>query len=103
MENPSLACTQIFTRHESGTLLIHLEGTCTLKEGIPLVSEVEKEIGTGAPVHRIIFETREVAQWDTWFVTYLIKIINLGNEHNIDHVFSLRIRCFQKLFIFMQN
>ena len=79
-----MTCTQSFSRPDRDTLLIHLGGKCTFKEGLPHVSEVQKEIESGTSVQRILFDTRDIIEWDTGLLTFLIKVMNLGSEHQID-------------------
>ena len=76
-------CNISFSRPESGTLQIRLEGECKIGSLLPSDNDVHKAIETGAPVSRISFDTRQLTGWDSRLLTFLIKIINLCSSRSI--------------------
>lgn len=67
------------------TLLLKLSGNWTLFAGIPETDELQKKIQSDA-IKLISFNTTEVKEWDSGFLTWLITLIDYCQEHalNID-------------------
>jgi phospholipid/cholesterol/gamma-HCH transport system permease protein len=71
-------------RPANGTVLVILSGSWTLEDNPPLAAGVRRQLESGAPVHRIAFDTRAVTAWDTALVTFVGQLVQWGTAQRID-------------------
>jgi phospholipid/cholesterol/gamma-HCH transport system permease protein len=76
-------CEIDFTRQPDGALLITLAGNCTIKGGVPSVSEVQRHFESASPVHRVTFNAENLAEWDSSLLTFLVAVFNKCTIDNI--------------------
>lgn len=69
---PSLA----FERQADGTLLLRLGGSWKIGQQFPGINAVQKQWQSQPPMHRIGFDTRQLAGWDSALLTFLLKVID---------------------------
>lgn len=79
-EGPSMS----FSRPNDGTLLIKLAGRWTMQDGLPPISQAEAQLESQPPIRRVAFDCREIANWDSGLLTFLVKLINISNAKQID-------------------
>ncbi len=72
------------SRPAEGTLLVHLSGGWRLRNRLPDVAAVVREIGAGTPVHRLTFETRDLNGWDSGLLTFLWELVEEGWRRGFD-------------------
>jgi phospholipid/cholesterol/gamma-HCH transport system permease protein len=72
-----------FSRKDSDTLLISLEGDWKRENRPPAASEVEKQLETGPRVKRILFMTQNLTGWDSMLLTFLIRVRTLASSNNV--------------------
>jgi phospholipid/cholesterol/gamma-HCH transport system permease protein len=66
------------SRSAEGTLVVHLSGGWRLRNRPPGAATVVREIGAGAPVRRLTFETRDLKGWDSGLLTFLWELVEEG-------------------------
>jgi phospholipid/cholesterol/gamma-HCH transport system permease protein len=84
MEIVSAQCEMSFSRETDDTLLIQLAGSWKIRNVLPSVSELVKEIKSGAQIKRITFDTKDLIGWDSGLLTFLIKIIDQCSKSKIN-------------------
>ncbi|MFA9561797.1 MAG: MlaE family ABC transporter permease [Nitrospirota bacterium] len=69
------------------TLLINLAGIWKLQDGLPSVTDIQQKLESGSPIHQVTFEAKEIVQWDTSLVTFLLKVLEACQRRSItvDH------------------
>jgi len=72
-----------FSKKEPDTLVIGLAGDWTRENAPPAASEVEKQLEAGSQIRHLLFETEELAGWDSVLLTFLIRVRNLASSKNI--------------------
>lgn len=72
-----------FSRKDSDTLLISLEGDWKRENRPPAASEVEKQLEMGPQVKRIAFKSENLRGWDSMLLTFLIRVRTLASSYNI--------------------
>ncbi len=72
-----------FSRKDSYTLLISLAGDWKRENKPPDASEVEKQVEMGPQVKRILFNTENLAGWDSMLLTFLISFRTWATSKNI--------------------
>lgn len=65
-----------------GVLEIHLAGSWQLDGDLPAFDEVKTALDAGA--RSVQFDSRELAEWDTGLLTFLLRVIEAGAERNIE-------------------
>jgi phospholipid/cholesterol/gamma-HCH transport system permease protein len=65
-------------------LLVLLSGAWRLRNRLPDASAVVREIGAGAPVHRLTFETRDLKGWDSGLLTFLWELVKESRRTGLD-------------------
>jgi len=72
-----------FSSSPDGSLVVRLMGDWKIGNRLPSTDEVEKELAAKARVDRVGFDTRELKDWDTSLLTFLIKIRDFCAEKKI--------------------
>lgn len=71
-------------RLEDNSLLIQLSGSWRMQDGLPSFQEMQKQIQGESGIQRLTFDTEGLSSWDSGFITFLLKILNLGSELGIE-------------------
>jgi len=82
-ETKSAPCELSFKRPTEDTLLFRLAGSWTIGQKLPSADEVQRQLDSEPRVQRIVFDTRELAGWDSGLLTFLIKVRDLCLQSNI--------------------
>jgi phospholipid/cholesterol/gamma-HCH transport system permease protein len=69
---------------DAETLLIRLSGGWRLRQGLPDVAEVERQIASGPQVRRIVFDAGQITAWDTGLLTFLHRLLDQAEQQHID-------------------
>jgi len=80
----SLGGKLTFSRPSSGTLVLHLGGDWRLGQDLPDIREVQDEIGGGPPLQKLRFDSHDLDSWDSGLVSFLMKIVRICEERNIE-------------------
>jgi phospholipid/cholesterol/gamma-HCH transport system permease protein len=75
-EKPSGPCEIYYDQPDGDTLLVGLRGKWILGAAIPSADEVQKQIRSHPTVRRIGFDTRQLTDWDSGMLTFLLKVIS---------------------------
>jgi phospholipid/cholesterol/gamma-HCH transport system permease protein len=75
-ENPAEPCEMSFDRPSSDTLLVRLAGAWVIGQAIPSAGEVQKAVESGAPVQQVRFDTKDLSDWDSVLITFVIKVLD---------------------------
>jgi phospholipid/cholesterol/gamma-HCH transport system permease protein len=75
------------TRSADNTLLMRLSGNWRIDQSMPTTEELEKQLKSDPQLHKITFDTSQIAGWDSCLLTFLIDITHLGalKKISIDH------------------
>ncbi len=71
------------TRPTNDTLLMRLAGNWRIGQPIPSLEEMEKQLKSDPQVQKVIFDTSQIAGWDSNLLTFLIDIAHLGTRAKI--------------------
>lgn len=82
-DTQSAPCELGFARPDQGTLLVRLAGSWILKNRCPSADRVLKEIGAGPRIGRIVFDTTALTDWDSGFLIFLTKVIDLCSKDGV--------------------
>src|SRR5215470_17322238 len=63
---------------------IELAGAWRKEHQLPDSSEVWRDIRADSPVHRLVFDTSHVTEWDSGLVTFAIKVLHEGRSRGIE-------------------
>ena len=72
-----------FTRPADDTLIVFLSGRWKIDQGLPSADEVAEQLESGPSIKRVAVETRQLTEWDSALVTFLIKLADLCSQHDI--------------------
>jgi phospholipid/cholesterol/gamma-HCH transport system permease protein len=72
-----------FDRSQDGFLVICHKGTWKLQTQLPPANEAERRMGDDSSLKGIAFDTRDLMDWDSGFLTFLIRIMKYAREHQI--------------------
>lgn len=64
------------------SLCLHLSGDWRTQEGLPDTSSILASILDNNP-EKLQFECKDLARWDTGLMTFLVKLLQNCNDHNI--------------------
>jgi phospholipid/cholesterol/gamma-HCH transport system permease protein len=73
-----------FDRGPGATLVIRLAGAWHLREGLPRVSDVERELAAKPAPTAVGFDTKELGEWDSGVLTFLTRVLALCRQHEIE-------------------
>ena len=65
-----------FSREPDNTFLVRLGGNWNIADGLPSTEQLQKQIGSTPSLGRVAFDTRELGEWDSSLLTFLIKLTN---------------------------
>lgn len=74
-----------FRQPDKDTLLVSLAGVWTIGRDLPSAEEVRKRLESTS-VRRVAFETRELVEWDSGLLTFLLKIRECAAQKKIQIV-----------------
>ena len=72
-----------FSRQNGETLLMHLGGGWELRNELPSVDDVQKQLESEPGVRRIIFDTERLTAWDSGLLTFLVKVFERCDQSSI--------------------
>jgi phospholipid/cholesterol/gamma-HCH transport system permease protein len=72
-----------FNRLTDGTLSIIFSGSWKIGEGIPSISNLQNQIESDPTIKQISIDTKELTDWDSGLLTFLIKVNNFCVQKNI--------------------
>jgi phospholipid/cholesterol/gamma-HCH transport system permease protein len=72
-----------FSKPFEDALLIRLAGDWKLEDDLPSASNVERQLEGEPQVQRITFDTKDLHDWDSGLLTYLIHVIKQSSIRNI--------------------
>jgi len=72
-----------FSRAPEGVLVIELAGNWTINDKLPLLSDVQKEIEKGLLPVQIVFDAKDLGKWDSGLLTFLVKVMEICLQKNI--------------------
>ncbi len=84
MEGSQAVAEISLSRPSDDTLLIQLAGNWSIGQQLPSLDEVRKQIDSGLPVQRLTFDSKDITNWDSGLVTFLVKLLQHCTERNID-------------------
>jgi phospholipid/cholesterol/gamma-HCH transport system permease protein len=79
-ENPAM----VFSPKDDGGLVLRVTGDWTLGETIPSPEEWGRQFPTGSRVGYLDFDTSGLKNWDSLFLTFLLKVKEFCSEHRIE-------------------
>jgi phospholipid/cholesterol/gamma-HCH transport system permease protein len=82
MEATDIRPRLTFTRPADDTLLVRLEGTWKVEEGVPSAAEVARQVESDPQIRRITFDTQDLTDWDSGLLTFLIQLKDQCSESN---------------------
>lgn len=71
------------SRLAADTVLVRLSGEWRLRETVPSAADIEQQINAGPPLHRLTFDTQNLAAWDSGLLTFLRKVEELCKQRQI--------------------
>ncbi len=80
----TISCDLSYDRPSEDTLLVRLTGSWKIGEKLPAAVEVQKQINSHHTIRRIAFDTRQLTDWDSSLLTFLIKIVGQSQKDKIE-------------------
>ena len=80
----TLKCGISFDRPEDDTLLIRITGNCRIGDELPSVDEIQEQVGSDSRIKRLTFDMKDLAGWDSGFLTFLNKVFDQCSQDRID-------------------
>jgi phospholipid/cholesterol/gamma-HCH transport system permease protein len=72
-----------FSRPTDDTLVVGLSGSWRFGQELPSADEVEKQIESAPSPQRLAFDSRDLADWDSGLLTFIVKIRDLCSSKGI--------------------
>ena len=72
------------TRPTADTLGVRLSGQWTIQAALPSTTEVQAQCEVSPGVRRLSFEASALADWDSVLLTFLLKLKELCDQHQIE-------------------
>ncbi|MGA2401307.1 MAG: ABC transporter permease [Syntrophobacteraceae bacterium] len=72
-----------FRRESNNTLVISLGGRWSINDGLPSVEKLRKQIESAPPLELVAFDGRELGDWDSSLLTFLIKVTGFCRDKSI--------------------
>ena len=72
-----------FNNTQKGLLILGLSGAWLIGSDIPPFSQVEDQVGSAAGTRALGFDTRNLTDWDSGLLTFLINILHFCSRENI--------------------
>lgn len=73
-----------FSRPTDDTLLIHFSGAWKLANKLPSSDEVREQVVKEPGIQRVTFDTKELKGWDSGFLIFYKKIVDVCTQNNIN-------------------
>ena len=83
-DETTASCDLSYDRPSEDTLLVRLTGNWKIGEKIPAADEVQKQINSQHTIRQIAFDTRQLTNWDSSLLTFLIKIVGQSQKDKIE-------------------
>jgi phospholipid/cholesterol/gamma-HCH transport system permease protein len=83
METSLAQCEMSFKRPTEDALLVRLTGNCKIGNVLPSADEVQKQIVSDPKIRQVTFDVQDLTGWDSGFLSFLIKIIDLCSRSKI--------------------
>ena len=81
---PALEPCEVFAEPSGkGDLVLRLVGAWTLGNRIPPADEIRKSLESTAGVGRVAFDSEGLSAWDSGFLTFLLRLMELGKQGGI--------------------
>lgn len=75
-----------FAHPGDGTLVVRLAGRWRLREGLPPVGAVERELATGQASAGVRFDTADLTAWDSGLLTFVTQVGHLCDDRGVPAV-----------------
>jgi phospholipid/cholesterol/gamma-HCH transport system permease protein len=75
MAQPSEHTKISFSSPAENTLRIQLAGIWKLQDGLPSVTDIQRKLESESLVRQVTFEAKDIIQWDTSLVAFLLKVL----------------------------
>ncbi|MFC1580683.1 MlaE family ABC transporter permease [Thermodesulfobacteriota bacterium] len=76
-------CELGFSQPTEDTLLLRFSGDWRVGQDAPPSEEVEKQLQSAPGLRQVTFDTRDLTEWDSLFLTFLIKVFAICDQDNI--------------------
>jgi len=70
-------------RQPDGMFVVRLGGNWNIVEGLPSTEQLQKQIGATPAPAGVVFDTRELGDWDSSLLTFAIKLIDFCGQKNV--------------------
>jgi len=71
------------TRPGEGILLVRLAGRWNIADGLTSTAEVEEEVKLEPRVRQVVFDTRDLAGWDSSLLAFLVRLTDVCTQRNV--------------------
>ena len=72
------------TRPTADTLCVRLAGQWTIHAALPSIDAVQTQLASGPQGQRLVFETQDLASWDSGLLTFLLKLKDLCAQRRVE-------------------
>ena len=72
-----------FNREPDNTLTVRIGGNWNIADGLPSTDELKRQIVSRPAPERVAFDTRELGDWDSSLLTFLVKLTDYCRETTI--------------------
>jgi phospholipid/cholesterol/gamma-HCH transport system permease protein len=72
-----------FSREPGNTLVVRLGGRWNIADGIPSTEELQRQIASTPSPERVAFDGRELGDWDSSLLTFLITVTGFCRDKSI--------------------
>ena len=83
IESGETKCELGFSRPAEDTLLLRFSGDWRIGQDAPSSDEVEKQLQSAPGLRQVTFDTRDLTEWDSALLTFLIKVFAICDQGNI--------------------
>ena len=83
IESGETKCELGFSRPAEDTLLLRFSGDWRIGQDAPSSDEVEKQLQSAPGLRQVTFDTRDLTEWDSALLTFLIKVFTICDQGNI--------------------
>ena len=73
-----------FSRPSQDTLVVRLSGGWAIGDGLPPVSEVQKQLASHPRARRLVFDATELSGWDSGLLAFLLRVIEQCSTAQIE-------------------
>ena len=72
-----------FSREPDNTFVVRLGGNWNIADGLPSAEDLQKQVASTPSPGRVAFDGRELGDWDSSLLTFLIKMMNFCRQKSI--------------------